>query len=591
MKLFSLSDKLKNKRKNSGYLFIAYLMDEHKIMSVWRINAVDESHTFNDFILSLKIRYEECNFIPDLRVYLFEFQNMNLVPLLSSDNSHFIDFVSNKEPQINLSIIEAIYLLDKELPITTVINENSPFLDDFQIYIENIEKKEDETLWQVEIVKDPQSTDYDLLANLILKYEHQPAITERQIELLNNEKSALRIFHTLQEYFEQTDYILNGWDLNDFNYLIHVPANQRTPLHIIRAELFKIIDLENKTFGTHPDKNKMEFELNIFLSGMNVDQDWENKPIPEIWKKAACYCMTDAEAVADAISSFQYVPSITEEQINYLLRTGTVAETFVESGIMGNIFTKTPLFHLKYGPFLERFKTDEPTPMDKLVINSLYLLAKETHKKLSEKKEIQTLSELHTIENTISIIEAFWKKYNDEKTIKLRTQNLNQLKQCLNKIAEMTKELDNLEDILLTYDEDYFTDLIRSNSMDIELSIAQCNLLLSYVTQIPVEIIKKAIAILKGHEYGKLPEHADLSLEGVINASQKYPITPLQKLILLLEKYKQKESIDRIRKEINDLNRQSHRISESISDCEDKLEEKKKNKQNITKLLNEFKIE
>lgn len=573
MALFSFSDKKYQKgQKTTGFLFISYLMTEQRIINVWRVDSTEQTYTtLKEFVISQVDRIDITNFIPEVRIYQFNFQDMRRVPLISSDNSHFIQFVSQKEPEVNISILEAMFLIREEIEPISPITESSPHFEAFQKFLDHQEQIEDRLLWEQQITKDAQSTNYDLLANIILKYGQQPDITEQQIELLNKQDTALRIFHTLRDYFEQTDFIQNGWDLDNFDYLIHIPVSGRTPLHIIRAELFKVIDFKNEAFQNHPDKEKMQFELNLFLSGLNVTAGWENNPIPDDWKTIACSSMTNAITATEAIGFFQYLPAITEEQINYLIRTGTVAATFVHSGIMGNVFTKTPLFKLRYGLFLEHFKAPDPSPMDHLIIDSLELMATEVFDQLQSNNSESP--ELATVRETIRAVNTYRQSTHHKKLQETRQRNLNQLNQILTQIAEAAKEAD-LPDAI-PYDEEYLEDLVRENFADTELSASQCSLFLNFLPHIPAEVIKKVIPFFKGQEYGKRPEHLDLSLSGVIKAIKTHGISPLHQLVLHVEKRRLDESITATDKEISELHRQITRANERITTCENDLENKK----------------
>ena len=574
-----------NKSKK-GYLYISYLMTEQRILKVWRIDPEEQAYTLKEFITAQMDNIDIESFIPQIRIYQFNYQDIHVVPLISYDNSHFKDFVSRKEPEINISLLEGIFQIRQGIEPIVPITEKSPNLEAYHAFLDEQDKKEDMLRWEQEIIHDSQSTDYDLLANLVLKYEHQPQITEKQIELLNTQNTALRIFHTLREYFDQTDFIRNGWDLDNFEYLIHVPANQRTPLHIIRAELFKMVDFEYDKNNRYPDKDKKIFELNIFLSALDVVPDWENHPIPEEWKLIACSCMTDADATADAIVSFQYIPAITEEQINYLVRTGTVPSTFVHSGIMGNVFIKTPLFKTRYGLFLECFKNSEPSAMDNLIIDSLKLMATEAMERF--KLENPNSPQISTIEKTIIAVNNYRRLCERQKAKEIRERNLNQLEQYLNKIANDYKELDHEETLI--YDEEYLEDLIRGNHLDTELSECQCNILIAYLPRIPAEVTKKLIPVFKGQEYGKLPVHQDISsIEGIEKAIKIYGITPLHKLALYVEKQRLDESISASDKEIDELQRQIHRANERITLSETELEKKKRKRLELKTLINNYK--
>lgn len=588
MNLFNSSNKKVQKgQRSNGFLFISYLMPEQRIINVWRVDSIEQTYTtLKEFVISQIDRIDTENFIPEIRIYQFGFQDMRTVPLISSDNSHFIQFVSQKEPEVNISFLEAIFLAREGIEPIDSITETSPHFEAYQSFLEQQEKKEDHLLWEQQITKDAQTTNYDLLANLILKYGHQPAITEHQIELLNKQDTALRIFHTLRDYFEQTDFIQNGWEIDNFNYLIHVPANERTPLHTIRAELFKVIDFKSEKFQDHPDKEKMQFELNLFLSGLDVPPEWEKLSIPDHWIQIACASMTNPIAAAEAIMYFQYLPTITEEQVNYLIRTGSVAATFVHSGIMGNVFTKTPLFKSRYGLFLEHFNAPEPLPIDNLVIDSLELMATEVHDQL--KSDAPQSPEIATVSEILHAVNTYRQSIQNKKTQETRQRNINQLNQLLAKIAETVKEAD--DDDSIPYDEEYLEDLIRTNFMDTELSLCQCNLFLDYLPQIPAEVIKKVIPLFKGQEYGKRPEHLDLSVSGVIKAIKIYGISPLHKLVLRVEKQRLDESINVIDKEIRELHRHINRTNERITTCENDLENKKTKRLELKTLMRENNI-
>lgn len=576
----------KKVQENEGSLFIAYKIDEQRIVSAWRNTPENEERTLRDFLIAQISRNDGSDVIPDIRFYQFNFKDMKKVPLLTADNSHLIPFVSNLKPKVNISLTEAMFFLAKEINPETEISGDSTLMDEYHSFVEELTEREDRLLWKNEIINEPQATDYDLLANLILKYEHQPAVTEEQIRLLNEEETALRIFYVLQEYFVQTDYILHGWDIDNFQHLIHVPIEERTPLHLIRAELFKVIDFKHEKYDTDTDLPKKVFELNIFLSCMNVDENWESQPIPEIWKKIACNCMTNTETTADAITSFQYVPDITEEQVNYLLQSGTTPETFVHSGIMGDVFTKTRLFKQKYGLFLEELRNTELTAIDNLIIDSLLLLATETWER-SETSNTGS-DEKDIAGKTIRSVHSFRQYCKEEKMKKAREKSMNQLTQALTTIKERIKDEFYTHEGL-PYDEEYFQDIIRNNYQDIELSGQQCSLITSYLPGIPVEIARKTIPIFKGQEYGKLPEHQDLSLEGIMNAVTKYNLTPLHQLILHIEKQRLDESIHESEKENIEWQRQIQRLEKKITDNEASIEKKKHKRFEIKEIMKQVK--
>ena len=588
MRLFKIGNKYETGDKVPGYLFISFLMDEQRIVSVWRNRKGDGEHTFKEFIESQIARTDRDSFNPDMRFYQFYYSDMRVVPLISSDNSYFVDFVSDKEPEINISFLEGLFLLQRGLTPTELLQDEPAYIDELNTFIEEQNEKEDMLRWKNEIVKTPQETDYELLGDLILKYAYKPSVTEEQIQLLNSENTALRIFHTMREYFEQTDYIFHGWDMNDFKYLIHVPTGERTPLHIIRAELFKVIDFADTKPTDSPERDKMLFELNIFLSYLDVEEGWEERPIPDLWKKIACSCMKDVASAADSISSFQYIAEITEEQINYLLRTGTTPRTLVQSGIMGNVITHTKFFKEKYGLKLEKLDHLDLSPVDSLIIDSLYLLANEVLNNAG--KEGNEGTETRAVQDSIQAIEGFRKRCTDEKAEIKRRRNLNQLEQLLDKMAEKAKDPDAQAEDLLLYDGETFEDLIRANYNDTVLSEQQCRLLSSYITKIPAEIIKRTIPVFKGQDFGKLPEHQSLTIEGVIKSVKEFGLTSLHELILLIEKRQIDESISMTQKEINELNKQSLRISNQLSACEDNLERKKRQRFELKVFMGEMNV-
>ena len=94
--------------------------------------------------------------------------------------------------------------------------------------------------------------------------------------------------------------------------------------------------------------------------------------------------MSDAEMVARELQNFAYIPALTRAQLQYLMRTGTTAETLSRSGIMGDVIMETPFFHESFGLDLSQVQGRKIEPLDQMLIDATCLVIESSLEWLKE---------------------------------------------------------------------------------------------------------------------------------------------------------------------------------------------------------------
>ena len=102
------------------------------------------------------------------------------------------------------------------------------------------------------------------------------------------------------------------------------------------------------------------------------------------WFSACIARMSDAEMVARELQNFAYIPALTRAQLQYLMRTGTTAETLSRSGIMGDVIMETPFFHESFGLDLSQVQGRKIEPLDQMLIDATCLVIESSLEWLKE---------------------------------------------------------------------------------------------------------------------------------------------------------------------------------------------------------------
>lgn len=76
--------------------------------------------------------------------------------------------------------------------------------------------------------------------------------------------------------------------------------------------------------------------------------------------------------------------ALTRAQLQYLMRTGTTAETLSRSGIMGDVIMETPFFHESFGLDLSQVQGRKIEPLDQMLIDATCLVIESSLEWLKE---------------------------------------------------------------------------------------------------------------------------------------------------------------------------------------------------------------
>ena len=143
------------------------------------------------------------------------------------------------------------------------------------------------------------------------------------------------MFSVLEELLKSSEYVQNTLDFDSYESLIYTPVAERNGLHYLKAELDKFDYASGRKGEGDPEKRKKILELTLFIRRFEITRNWEDHNIDREWFSACIARMSDAEMVARELQNFAYIPALTRAQLQYLMRTGTTAETLSRSGIMG----------------------------------------------------------------------------------------------------------------------------------------------------------------------------------------------------------------------------------------------------------------
>lgn len=429
--------------KDAAWLFLSYDFDRQNITSVRRVRKDDT--LWSDWNKFVREQVDRCMKdivdIPNEKVYAFSFPKLENIPYLNGENNnHYIQFVSKSVPVYQLGILECAYALAKDIK-PTELRANEANYDGYNAYFMELKLKRDMEVFSRTMKED--SENYDLLCELVDRYTDVPEITEKQLEILNASPSGLKVFSVLEWLFKDSDYVQMTLNYDDYDSLVSVPVALRKDVHYLRAEIEKIDVESGKIALDERTKNKRIMELTLFIRKFDIKQNWEKEGIDRSWFSASIARLFDANSVARELKNFQYVPALTKSQLQYLIRTGTKADTLCNSGIMGDVVMATPFFKENYGIDLSLLGTRQLEKIDYLMIeatsmvvqNSLDWLHRVVDEKDGEEKDMAE-KKLHEVNGFMEHIQKVISGMKNSGEEQDGSNVLDELKKALDNIVE-----------------------------------------------------------------------------------------------------------------------------------------------------------
>ena len=592
MKLGNILDKMKGSR-NPAWLFLSYDLDNSRITAVRRV--AQDAPVWADWNQFVKEQVERCfkdiSNIPNERVYAFRFDNLESIPYLQGENNnHYIEFVSRTVPSYQLGILECAFALEKGI-LPTELRKNPENYDTYTEYVANLQMDQDMELFKRTVRND--SENYELLYDLVARYTDVPEITQEQIGILNDSPCGLRVFSVLEELLKSSEYVQNTLDFDSYESLIYTPVAERNGLHYLKAELDKFDYASGRKGEGDPEKRKKILELTLFIRRFEITRNWEDHNIDREWFSACIARMSDAEMVARELQNFAYIPALTRAQLQYLMRTGTTAETLSRSGIMGDVIMETPFFHESFGLDLSQVQGRKIEPLDQMLIDATCLVIESS---LEWLKEVavhpdETQETRLMAEREIPEVEQY---LSSAKQVALELGRTLHAKSEQDILTGFGKVLESAASFYTShlYDgagdnpqiDSEIIEIMSSKPADTELSEKMAALLVEYVDRLPVHLLSRCQTVFSSQVYGQLPIHHDMSLGKLLQKTELQ--SPLQRLGVGIECRKLSQDRDSMEVELKEKKRTERRIQKEINDLSDRIGECSEGINRLKSLMN-----
>lgn len=568
--------------RTPAWLFLSYDLDKGNITAVRRVAKA--SQQWADWNVFVSEQVDRCLTnsleIPNERVYAFSFNDLDSIPFLQGDNNnHYIDFVSKSVPVYQLGILECAFAMEKNIP-PTELRLSPENYDAYTEYVSGIQQKLDMEVFRQTVRTD--SGNYELLYELVARYTDIPDITEQQVEILNASPAGLRIFSVLEEILSSSEYVIGLLDLDSYDSLVHTPVDRRTGIHYLKAELEKF-DYSTGRKGQQDDleKDKKILELTLFIRRFEIKRDWEAYGPDREWFSACIARMSDAETIACEIRNFSYLPALTRAQIQYLMRTGTSAETLFRSGIMGDVIMETPFFRQSFGLDLTQIGERKLDALDGLVIESQRIVVESSLKWLIEVKdnpeetdEVRDMAaaKIPKVEGYLQQIDGFINESRKVSHMDSEQDVLNVFREALEKASGYfaLHPYESVEGTVLPV-ENEVVHVLSANPADTALSEKMADALLGYVDRLPNGLLARCKSAFCSHVYGQLPVNHDLTVGHLLCKDNLE--TSLQKLAVAVECSRMSNQMDRMAEDLAEKRRTERRIQKEINDLYDRIED------------------
>lgn len=588
----NILDKMKVAR-HPAWLFLSYDLDKGDITAVRRVAKDDPQ--WADWNLFVYEQVERCMAdpvnLPNERVYAFSFPNLEDIPYLGGvDNNHYIDFVSKSVPVYQLGILECAYAREQGIqPVR--LREAEHNYDGFAAFMDAVRIRRDEGLFRQTVAHDSQN--YELLYDLVARYTDLPEVTRKQIEWLNDSPAGLRIFSVLEELFRSSEYVAGTMDYDDYAALVYTPVADRHGLHYLKAELDKFDYMSGRKGADDPQKDKKILELTLYIRRFEIKPDWEQYGPDREWFSACIARMTDAEMIAREIRNFSYVPALTRAQLQYLMRTGTTAETLFGSSIMGDVIMETPFFRESYGLDLSGMQGRKLDTLDHLVVEASRLVVESSlawlhdvmeNPEESEETKQMAADKIPEVEGYLHCMEGFANR--TEET--LQADNEQEVLQALGTALERARDYHAAHPFTTDGSpvpgEAEVVQALSADPSDTALSAKMAALLAGEMEQLPLSLLSRCLSVLSSQSYGQLPENRDLK-PGSLLAGQSLG-TPLQQLSAGIEYRRMAQSLTAMQEEMEEMKRTERRIQNEINDLYDRIGDCRSGMKRLRVLLN-----
>ena len=303
--------------------------------------------------------------------------------------------------------------------------------------------------------------------------------------------------------------------------------------------------------------------------------------------------MSDAEMVARELQNFAYIPALTRAQLQYLMRTGTTAETLSRSGIMGDVIMETPFFHESFGLDLSQVQGRKIEPLDQMLIDATCLVIESS---LEWLKEVavhpdETQETRLMAEREIPEVEQY---LSSAKQVALELGRTLHAKSEQDILTGFGKVLESAASFYTShlYDgagdnpqiDSEIIEIMSSKPADTELSEKMAALLVEYVDRLPVHLLSRCQTVFSSQVYGQLPIHHDMSLGKLLQKTELE--FSLQRLGVGIECRKLSQDRDSMEVELKEKKRTERRIQKEINDLSDRIGECSEGINRLKSLMN-----
>ena len=385
----------------------------------------------------------------------------------------------------------------------------------------------------------------------------------------------------------------NTLDFDSYESLIYTPVAERNGLHYLKAELDKFDYASGRKGEGDPEKRKKILELTLFIRRFEITRNWEDHNIDREWFSACIARMSDAEMVARELQNFAYIPALTRAQLQYLMRTGTTAETLSRSGIMGDVIMETPFFHESFGLDLSQVQGRKIEPLDQMLIDATCLVIESS---LEWLKEVavhpdETQETRLMAEREIPEVEQY---LSSAKQVALELGRTLHAKSEQDILTGFGKVLESAASFYTShlYDgagdnpqiDSEIIEIMSSKPADTELSEKMAALLVEYVDRLPVHLLSRCQTVFSSQVYGQLPIHHDMSLGKLLQKTELE--SSLQRLGVGIECRKLSQDRDSMEVELKEKKRTERRIQKEINDLSDRIGECSEGINRLKSLMN-----
>ena len=385
----------------------------------------------------------------------------------------------------------------------------------------------------------------------------------------------------------------NTLDFDSSESLIYTPVAERNGLHYLKAELDKFDYASGRKGEGDPEKRKKILELTLFIRRFEITRNWEDHNIDREWFSACIARMSDAEMVARELQNFAYIPALTRAQLQYLMRTGTTAETLSRSGIMGDVIMETPFFHESFGLDLSQVQGRKIEPLDQMLIDATCLVIESS---LEWLKEVavhpdETQETRLMAEREIPEVEQY---LSSAKQVALELGRTLHAKSEQDILTGFGKVLESAASFYTShlYDgagdnpqiDSEIIEIMSSKPADTELSEKMAALLVEYVDRLPVHLLSRCQTVFSSQVYGQLPIHHDMSLGKLLQKTELE--SSLQRLGVGIECRKLSQDRDSMEVELKEKKRTERRIQKEINDLSDRIGECSEGINRLKSLMN-----